>query len=331
MEKGYISIDTIEKELGDDTYKSYKEAIDNENALKEEFNTLNQMKQGEMTGEQIDRRAELKQQLEELKNNSNTSQLKQQLSDDVFGIAKDSRLAESYNEKSRRGQTFEADLSKYDAKQQEVVKKAIESGILNNTNRTHEFVDMLARISADKGVSFDFTNNDKLKNSSFAVEGSAVNGYITADGITLNIDSAKSLNSVVGHEITHILERTAPELYKALQQKIIKYAKIKGEYQGRYDTLTKLYEGIEDANVDNELTADLVGDYLFTDSEFINSLSTEQPNLFKRIYNEIKYLYKVATAGSKEARELEKVKRAFDKAYKENATAQKKTPSIKVM
>lgn len=323
LDKGYISIDTIEEALGGDSYKSYKEAIDNENALQEEFNTLNKMKQGEMTGEQIDRRTELKQQLEDLKNNSNTTQLKQQLSDDVFGIAKDSRLAESYNEKSRRGQTFEADLSKYDVKQQEVVKKAMESGILNNTNRTHEFVDMLAKISADKGVPFDFTNNEKLKNSSFAVEGSTVNGYVTAGGITLNIDSAKALNSVVGHEITHILEGT--ELYNSLQQTIIEYAKSKGDYQGRYDTLSKLYEGVKGANVDNELTADLVGDYLFTDSEFINSLSTEQPNLFKRIYNEIKYLYKVATAGSKEARELEKVKRAFDKAYKESAIAQKNT------
>ena len=323
LEKGYISIDTIEEALGGDTYKSYKEAVDNENALKEEFNTLNQMKQGEMTGEQIDRRAEIKQQLEELKNNSNTSQLKQQLSDDVFGIAKDSRLAESYNEKTRRGQTFEADLSKYDAKQQEVIKKATESGILNNTNRTHEFVDMLARVSADKGVSFDFTNNEKLKNSSFAVEGSTVNGYIQGNNVTLNIDSAKALNSVVGHEITHILEGT--ELYNSLQQTIIKYAKSKGDYQGRYDTLSKLYEGVEGANIDNELTADLVGDYLFTDSEFINSLSTEQPNLFKRIYNEIKYLYKVATAGSKEARELEKVKRVFEKAYKESANTKADT------
>ena len=276
-----------------------------------------------MTGEQIDRRAELKKQLEELKNNSNTSQLKQKLSDDVFDMVKDSRLAESYNEKTRRGQTFEADLSKYDAKQQEVVKKAMESGILNNTNRTHEFVDLLARISADKGIPFDFTNNEKLKNSNFAVGDATVNGYVTADGITLNIDSAKALNSVVSHEITHILEGT--ELYNALQQTIIKYAKTKGDYQGRYDTLSKFYEGVEGANIDNELTADLVGDYLFTDSEFINSLSTEQPNLFKRIYNEIKYLYKVATAGSKEARELEKVKRAFEKAYKESVTAQKNT------
>ena len=281
-------------------------------------------KTGVMTGEQLDRRTELKQRLEELKNNSKKTELKDKLSNDVFNLAKDSRLAESYNEKARRGQTFEADLSKYDTKQQEVIKKATESGILNNTNRTHDFVDMLAKISADKGVSFDFTNNEKLKNSSFALEGKTVNGYITDDGnIALNIDSAKTLKSVVGHEITHILEGT--EFYDTLQQSIVEYAKTKGDYQNRFDTISKLYEGVEGANIDNELTADLVGDYLFSDTDFINSLSTEQPNLFKKIYNEIKYLCKVATAGSKEARELEKVKKAFDNAWKESSTVQKNT------
>ena len=61
----------------------------------------------------------------------------------------------------------------------------------------------------------------------------------------------------------------------------------------------------------------MIGDYLFTDEDFINRLSTEKPGVFKKIYEEIKYLVKVATAGSKEAKQLEKVKRAFEKAYKQ--------------
>ena len=327
--KGYIDIDTIESALGGEAYKSYKDTLDNETALKEEFDTLNKMKQGDMTGEQIDKRAELKQQLEELKNTSKKTELKDKLSNDVFNLVKDSRLAESYNERARRGQSFEADLSKYDTKQQEVIKKAVESGILNNTNRTHEFVDMIAKISADKGVLFDFTNNEKLKNSGFAVEGKTVNGYKTDDGnIALNIQSHKVLESVVGHEITHILEGT--ELYSALQEAVKQYATTKGEYVARMQSLRELYTGVYkgtdfDTKLQAELTADIVGDYLFSDSDFINSLSTEQPNLFKKIYNEIKYLCKVATAGSKEARELEKVKKAFDNAWKESGTAQKNT------
>ena len=38
--------------------------------------------------------------------------------------------------------------------------------------------------------------------------------------------------------------------------------------------------------------------------------------MFQKIYDELLYLYKIATAGSKEARELEKVKKAFEKAYR---------------
>ena len=316
MEKGYISTDTIEEVLGGETYKAYKDTVDSEDALQKEFDTLNKMKQGEMTGEQIDRRAELKAQLEEIKTADKRNQMKSKLGDEVLGLVQSDRLMESYNERGRRSQAFEADLTKYDAKQQETVKKAVESGILNNTRRTHEFVDMIAKITADKGVLFDFANNQKLKDSGFAMDGKTVNGYVTKDGVTLNIDSAKALNRVVGHEITHVLEGT--ELYDALQQTIVEYAKSKGDYQGRYDSLAKLYEGVKDANVDAELTADLVGDYLFTDPDFINSLSTSDRNVFQKVYDEIKYLAKVATAGSKEARELEKVKRAFEKAYQES-------------
>lgn len=316
MEKGYISTDTIEEVLGGESYNTYKRTVDYEDSLLNEFTELNRMKQADMTGEQIDRRMELKQQLEDIKQNSKRDLYKSNLSDNVLRSIQNDRLTESYNERSRRGQAFEADLSKYDTKQQETIKKAVESGILNNTNRTHEFVDMIAKITADKGVLFDFTNNERLKESGFAVDGKAVNGYVTKDGVTLNIDSAKSLNSVVGHEITHVLEGT--ELYTALQSAVTEYAKTKGDYQGRYDSLSKLYEGVDGADVDAELTADLVGDYLFTDEDFVRNLSVQHRNVFQKIYDEIKYLCKVATAGSKEARELEKVKRAFEKAYQES-------------
>lgn len=323
LKKGAISIDSIESALGGDTYSNYKSVTEQEEALKKEFEGLNKMKQGDMTGEQIDRRAELKQQLADLEKTSNKTQLKEQLSKEVDTLTQnDTFLRESYNEKSRRSQAFEADLTKYDAKQQAVVQKAAESGILNNTRRTHEFVDMVAKISADKGVSFDFTNNAKLKESGFAVDGKTVNGYVKDGNIALNIESNKALNTVVGHEITHVLEGT--DLYTELQQAVKDYATTKGEYDTRLQELTKLYEGVENANIEAELTADLVGEYLFTDSDFVSRLSTEKPNIFKRIYEEIKYLVKTVT-GSKEARELEKVKRAFDKAYKESAHATKDT------
>ena len=318
LEKGYISTDTIEEVLGGEDYTNYKNELKRQQDIDNELNELRNMKSGEMTDIQIERMAELKGMTP---NTEMTNALKFSIDEKIRNAlssernGKGSYLFESYNEQTRRGQAFEADLSKYDTKQAEVIKKAIDSGILNNTNRTHDFVDMVAKISADKGVLFDFANNAKLKESGFAVDGKFVNGYVTKDGITVNIDSNKALNSIVGHEITHVLEGT--ELYAALKVSIQEYAKSKGDYQSRLDTLTKLYEGVEGADVSAELTADLVGDYLFTDEDFIKHLSTTNRNVFQRIYDEIKYLYKVATAGSKQARELEKVKRAFEKAYRE--------------
>ena len=314
MDKGRISIDTIEEVLGGDTYKSYRETVDSEDALNKEFEELGN-KQNATLAEQS-RYNELKQQLEDMKQNSQRDTLKTKLGEEVFGLAKDSRLAESYAERDRRGQAFEADLTQYDVKQQEVVKRAAESGILNNTRRTHEFVDLVSKISADKGVLFDFTNNEKLKESGFAVSGKTVDGYVTKDGITLNMDSPKAWQTTVGHEITHVLEGT--ELYDSLRTTIFEYAKSKGEYDSRLADIQERYKGIENADYEAELTSDLVGDYLFADENFIKHLSVNNRNVFQKIYDEVKYMLKVVTAGSKEARQLEKVKRAFDKVYKES-------------
>ena len=313
LEKGNISIDTIERVLGGDTYKDYNTLLEES----KEFDTLYNTESGKLSRAQQNRLTELEEKNKAKPYKSELSSLKERLSQEVKKTTgKDTFLVESYNEKGRRSQAYEADLTKYDPKQQAVIQKAVESGILNNTNRTHEFVDMIAKLSADKGVSFDFINNEKLKETGFAVEGKTVNGYIKDGNIAVNIDSNKALNTVVGHEITHVLEGT--DLYAELQNAVKEYATTKGEYDTRYNDLKELYKDVEGAVIENEITADLVGEYLFTDSDFINSLSTNKPNVFQKIYEEIKYLYNLATAGSKEARELEKVKRAFDKAYKES-------------
>ena len=337
MEKGYISTDTIEEVLGGEKYNQYKQAADWESSLQTEYDTLSKeydelynMKNGEKSSKQVDREAELKEMLPGLKAKldnvlatSTVGQQKSQLTNDVYELTKNDKLTESYNQRYQSSQKYQADVTKYDAKQQTVVQKAIDSGILNNSRRTHEFVDFIAKVSADKGVLFDFTNNAKLKESGFAVDGKQVNGFVTKDGITLNIDSAKAMNTTVGHEITHVLEGT--EFYDSMKQTIFEYAKAKGEYQSRYDSIAEMYKDVKDADIEGELTADLVGDYLFSDSDFINNLSTQNRNVFQKIYDEVKYLCKVVTAGSKEARELERVKKAFEQAYREGGKAQAET------
>ena len=150
-----------------------------------------------------------------------------------------------------------------------------------------------------------------------------VNGNIANGEITVDIRSKKYLESIVGHEVTHVLEKT--DFYKPLQEAIFEYAKSKGEYETRLKKLQDLYNGVEGANVEAELTADLVGDYLFQDSDFINKLSTENRNVFQKVYDEIKHLLKLATAGSDQARKLEQVKYKFDQAWKDLGKAEKNT------
>ena len=149
-----------------------------------------------------------------------------------------------------------------------------------------------------------------------------LNGYVTKDGITINMDSPKAWQSTVGNEITHVLEGT--ELYTTLQEAIFKYANRAGTFDAMRKKIADTYKNIEGADISKELTAELVGEYLFTDEKFVKQLSVEHRNVFEKIYDEIKYLAKLVTAGSKEARALEAVKHTFEKVYREG-TAQKNT------
>lgn len=186
------------------------------------------------------------------------------------------------------------------------------SRVMNNTTRSHEFIEIVSKIAEKTGTKYRFTNNQELAANNYKIEGKNINGLVTSDGVVLiNIDSQKALNGIVGHETFHLVENEAEAV--KLREFAKKYAETKGDYEARLQQAQELYEGLN-ANIENEVTADIIGDYLFTDQDFINSLSVENPNLFQKIYNEIKHWIKMATAGSKEARQLEQLKHSFEKA-----------------
>ena len=328
LDNGAISIDTIEEVLGGDSYKAYQDAVASDKALIDEYEELGK-KQGATLAEQ-ERFRELHGQMKDIKADTRYDELKGKLTQSAFDTVKadrkgeGSRLLSSYAEVSKRGKAFEADVNSYDEKYRATVQRAIDSGILNNSRRTHEFVEILAKIEADKGVKFDFLNNEKLKGTSFARDDAFVNGYYDSKSKTIgvNIDSAKAWQTTVGHEVTHVLEGT--ELYADLQKALFEYAEAKGELKTRREALAKLYG---EKDIDSELAADLVGDYLFTDKNFITNLSKNK-KLFQRVFDEIKYLWKIATAGSKEKRQLEEIKHLFEQVYKADVKANKDTANF---
>ena len=207
----------------------------------------------------------------------------------------------------------------------------------NNSKRTHEFVNTLSNISEATGENIRLTNNTSeemvarrnqlinnyakkkgvsVEEATAKLKDTVIDAYNTGDGITINVNSPKALNRLVGHELTHSLEDTA-EYNTKLQKIAIEYAKTKGEYDSRVEILESLYDGTN-ADINKELTADIVGDYLFTDQQFINNIHNTDRNLFQRIYDEIKHLIKLVTANTKEAKQLEQLKHSFEKAMREN-------------
>ena len=329
MENGNISTETIEEVLGDDAYREYKEALEQETAAYEELKGLYK---GEENTEALERF--LKQ--------SKLPELRRKLSQSVIGKVNGSYLAESYNQKAQKGKRFTADLSRYTEAERAIVQKAIDSGVLNNTRATHEFVDLVAKLAAARGITFDFTTNQKLRQTGLALEGKTVNGYVDANGnITVNMNSPKYLNTVVGHEVAHVLENT--DLYEDFQKFAVEFgksrkasdSKFENEYQERLRNAIDLYQNVEGyegaqglEKIKKEVVADLVGDYLFTDSVFLERLG-EKPGLARRIYNKIKQMYRMATAGSKEARQLEQLKNKFEKMFQAKSDSKADTKAQK--
>lgn len=234
-------------------------------------------------------------------------------------ISNDDLLHRSFYEKSQKSVNYQYEENKTDSDITKALKESA-SKVMNNTTKSRNFVENVNKIAQERGTRYEFVNNEQLEKMGYEVKGKDINGLVGKDlqgneKILINIDSKQALNKIVGHETTHLLEGT--EEYTLLQNAVKEYAKSKGDYDHRIKSTEKLYSGL-DANIENEVTSDLVGEYIFNDEEFIKKLSTSQPNVFTKIYDYVKHLYNTVTAGSQEARDLEKVKYRFEQAYKEN-------------
>ena len=314
LKRGYISTDTIESTLGGETYNQLQELKNKKQSIQDEITKLENMPNAEITVAENEKLQDLRNQIKEI----DTKELETKLSDEVKAkIGNDNFLKQSYIERALKSEKFSYDTSKVT---DENAKATYESAarVANNSNRSHEFVDKVAKLAEDRGTKYLFTNNEEIANGKYNIKGKTINGFIDENGnVLININSDKALNTILGHETTHLLEGTKE--YKELQEAAIEYAKMKNDYQNRVDSLNELYKNVENADINNELTADIIGDYLFTDENFINNLSTKKPTLFTKIKNLIDDLV-VRFKGTKEERQLRELQRKFEKVYRQNST-----------
>ena len=149
------------------------------------------------------------------------------------------------------------------------------SKYLNNSEQAHKFVQILEKISQDKNVEIRF--NADLKTP----EGKIANGSYSNGVITINPNSTRAGEFIAIHELTHAIGT------KQMENIIEKYSKSNIEFN---EETKKLLQNYSNTEINEEALADISGQ-LFGTQEFINNIFQNNPNVFQRIYSEIKYLW----------------------------------------
>lgn len=235
-------------------------------------------------------------------------------------LSKDNLLMKSMYENEQKYNLYKVEQTNND-KVNILMQSAADAG-MNNTSKTRKKVELISKLVKDTDRQYKFVSPEQLKEMGY---NEAANGLInkSTGEVLINTQSESDIQSIVGHETTHIFDSKNEEgqyskEYQILQDMAIEYAKTKGIYDSKIQEITNTYGDllVEEAQIKEELTADLVGDFLFNDEQFIESLAVKDRNIFQKIYDYIKHIYKLATAGTDEAKALENLKYQFDKVYK---------------
>lgn len=185
------------------------------------------------------------------------------------------------------------------------------SQYFNNSNETNSMLNTMEKVIKDKNynIVFDNTITNKLGNSVNAKIETLPNGEVE---IRINPNSSRAGEFLLTHEITHAIETSS------MKQLVLDYANKNAEFNQSLESL-KIAYGTDE--VSSEVLADISGQ-LFGNQEFINSLSIEQPGIFKRLYNKIVELANKVTGNSKESLFIKDLKNKWEEAYRTTTTDQ---------
>lgn len=175
----------------------------------------------------------------------------------------------------------------------------------NNSQQTVNLGNTIEKIITDKN--YNVRLDDTITNK----DGKSVNAQIkTLDNgeieIRLNPNAKNTGEFLIMHETTHAIGT------QEMKSLVMDYASKNSEFNQALESLKQTY-GVED--VSDEVLSDISGQ-LFGNQEFINNLSTEKPNVFKRIYNKIIELANKITGNSNEALFVRNLKNKWEEAYR---------------
>ena len=172
----------------------------------------------------------------------------------------------------------------------------------NNSEQAHNYINMLEQIVQDKDVDIRFDNTLVDEN------GNMVNGKYKDGVITINPNSPRTGEFIAIHELTHAIGT------KDMIDIVNNYRKSNAEFDTAVQDLLKSYN---QAEITEEALAD-VSAQLFGNQEFINNLSQTNPSIFKKIYNEIKYLWHQFRGYKNQNQFIEDLQYKWEQAYRSN-------------
>lgn len=171
-----------------------------------------------------------------------------------------------------------------------------------NNEKAKSYVNMLEKIIADKDVTIRLDPNLKDSNGNIA-NGSYINGVIT-----INPNSTRAGEFIAIHELTHAIGT------KEMLNIVNNYRESNAEFDLAVKKLLKNYDGTE---ISEEALSDVAGQ-LFGNQEFINNLAQNNPSMFRKIYNEIKYLWHQFTGYKNQNQFIEDLQYKWEQAYRNN-------------
>ena len=175
----------------------------------------------------------------------------------------------------------------------------------DNSQKTIDLGNTIEKIISDKNY------NIRLDDSITNKKGQLVNAQIKTleNGeveIRINPNSKNVGEFLIMHETTHAIGT------QEMKDLVMDYASKNSEFSNALESLKKTY-GVED--VSDEVLSDISAQ-LFGNQEFINNLSMQKPNIFKRIYNKIVELANKITGNSNEALFIKDLKNKWEEAYR---------------
>lgn len=145
----------------------------------------------------------------------------------------------------------------------------------NNSKEAHSYVNMLENIITDKNIDI------RLDGNLMTPDGRTANGSYSNGAITINPNSSKTGEFIAIHELTHAIGTDQ------MKNIINNYRKSNVDFDNSVKQFLNNYNSTE---ISEEALSD-VSAQLFGTQEFINNIAQNNPNIFQKIYSEIKYLW----------------------------------------